>query len=862
MARLNKGLIYTNDNCIGCNRCISGCPVMGANISSAREGKNYIMVDGSKCIHCGHCISMCKHQAREYIDDTDLFFKELRSGERISLAVAPSFYMNFKDQAKGILGYLKSLGVEHIYNVSFGADIATWAYLTSQKQNLIPGAISSSCPAVVNYIEKRKPELLSKLMPVKSPLMCLATYLREYVHYDGKLAFISPCIAKKDEMEHSGNQGAVQYNVTYEHLKKVCGNIPFEQYHSESDLDDFGLGNIFPVSGGLKKNIENFIEDEQIIWEMNGVSGVYPCMNQYEKLGDDKIEELYLYDILNCQNGCTNGPGIGEQKEEFVCSMENEFRLKEGMKKVQQKGTPFDKNLSCAQRFQKLQEIFTNLKLQDFLISYENRFHEEKTVTSAKMEAIYRSLHKIKQADRLINCQSCGYKSCEQMAQAIALGYNVITNCVHYAKDENMRMLMTERLTGIPSLFAFEKFLNDVIQAGKAKDYAIVYFNIKNFTLINEQFGTNGGDDALKEYAINAIDCINADEMIARMGGNNFIVAVRRAEYNSRIKALNSIALHLNKENHRDTYPVSIRGGIYFLCGDENASVAINRSAIAFSIARKTENIDFAYFDEKIKTQMFDEMMLGRSLPKALENDEFVVYYQPKVSIQGRKLMGAEALVRWKTKDGMIPPNRFIPLCEKNGFVKKIDFFVLNRVCSDLRRWIDMGMTPVRISSNFSTLHFTEPGIAGHILEIVDSWKIPHDLIEVEFTETAYLDGQSNLEMAILQLKDYGFHSSMDDFGSGYSSLNLLQNLNFDVLKLDKSLLGDNINSEKTQRVIANVIHMAKELHMEIIAEGVETSEEYDFLRNLKCDLIQGYIFDRPLPETEFLERLNHREYK
>lgn len=861
MARLNNGLIYTNDNCIGCNRCISGCAVLGANISIISNGKNRIMVDGSKCIHCGHCIKMCKHDAREYIDDTESFFKDLKSGKKISLAVAPSFYMNYKETAQQILGYLKSIGVENIYNVSFGADIATYVYIEAQKRNRIPGAISTSCTAVINFIEKQKPELIEKLVPVKSPIMCLATYVKDYLHYDGTLAFLSPCIAKKDEIEHFGEESLVQYNVTYDHFMEYVKDVNLNDYKVTPDIQDFGFGNIFPIAGGLKSNIENYIGDEETILEMSGVENIYPCFRDFFTNDNEERDHVYLFDALNCTNGCTNGPATDFTCSEYERSLSNEISKKNAIRSVQKPGSPFDRRIRCEERYAKICDVFKEIKIDDFLTTFQDRKVEEKPIEGYTLEEIYRSMHKIKHSDRIINCHSCGYESCEMMAIAVAREYNVISNCVHYSKDENMRMLMTETMTGLPSDFALNQFIDNLITKGVSGNYAIVYFNIKNFTLINEQYGTAGGDEAIKEYARCAMGCIHPNEIVARMGGNNFVLVSPKSDYTTRVHELNSVLLHLNPENHLETYAISIRGGIYLLNGDESASLAINRSAIAFAIARKSENMDFAYFDEKTKAQLFEEMLLSRSMPKALENNEFVVYYQPKVSIEERKLMGAEALVRWKKDDEMVPPMKFIPICEKNGFVRKIDLFVLDCVCRDLRKWIDMGIKPVRISSNFSKQHFTEPGIAGKILEIVDSWKIPHELIEVEFTETAYVDGQSNLQTAIKQLKDFGFFSSMDDFGSGYSSLNLLQNLSFDVLKLDKSLLGDNINNEKTQRVIANVIRMAKELDMEIIAEGVETSEEYNFLRNLKCDLIQGYIFDRPLPEEEFLKRLQSKVY-
>jgi EAL domain-containing protein (putative c-di-GMP-specific phosphodiesterase class I) len=284
--------------------------------------------------------------------------------------------------------------------------------------------------------------------------------------------------------------------------------------------------------------------------------------------------------------------------------------------------------------------------------------------------------------------------------------------------------------------------------------------------------------------------------------------------------------------------------------------------AIAFGYAKRVESKDFVYFDENIRKELYQEMLIRKMLPKALENDEFLVFYQPKVSLDTYKLSGAEALVRWKQNGRIIPPVQFIPICEKNGFVKQIDFYVLDQICKKIRAWLDEGLEIVKISSNFSKHHFEEKNIADKICGIVDKWNVPHEYIEVEFTETAYIDRQDILSETIEKLKSYGFSSSMDDFGSGYSSLSLLQALNFDVLKLDKSLLGRGVNDIRTNKIIANVIAMTKDLNMEIIAEGVETRQELEMLHRLNCNVVQGYIFDKPLTEEEFYKRLLNKEYR
>ena len=250
-----------------------------------------------------------------------------------------------------------------------------------------------------------------------------------------------------------------------------------------------------------------------------------------------------------------------------------------------------------------------------------------------------------------------------------------------------------------------------------------------------------------------------------------------------------------------------------------------------------------------------------RRLLSALQNKEFIVYFQPKVSIDDLNIAGAEALIRWNYNGEIKPPVFFIPFCERTGLVVDVDFYVLEETCRKMREWMDKGLQMVRVSVNFSKFHFNESGVAERIYNTLKKYEIPPEYIEVEFTETAYLDKEEILETTIDKLKNYGIKSSIDDFGSGYSSLNMLQNMDFEVVKLDKSLLGKGVKNAKARKVISSIIHMAKELDMEVLAEGVETTEELGLLQELKCDVVQGFLFDQPLPMDEFEKRLRYRKY-
>ena len=858
MKKLNLGRIFTNDNCIACNRCISKCPITGANYFVNRNGKARIEVDGNKCIQCGYCMDACIHGAREYKDDIDLFMDELSAGGKFSVILAPSFFINYIELAEHVIGYLKHLGVEKVYNAGFGADISVWSSLNYLDTHQDGAVISANCPAIVNYIEKELPELIPNLIPVQTPVFCTAIYAKKYLGDSNSMVLISPCIAKSEEI-CSQSEADIKYNVTFRHLFEKLEGIDISNYDGEVDLDDVGLGNIFPFPGGLKEYIEYFAGYEKLIWKLDEGGTVY---KKFPYFKDEKlVRKLYAVDALSCNRGCIYGPGTD-------CSTVNKDAFFGNITAIRSKhynerGNFCDEQLSIKERREMMNQFFSNLNPEDFARTFQDRYEQQYPVPEETIEDIFTQMNKNTFDERNINCQSCGYETCSDMVRAVALGYNDMNNCIHYSKERNIRLLSTDTITGIPNENAYIMFLQKLVDYGRASEYVVANLNIKNFTLVNERFGSEKGDEVIRFFSKKLNELADKDEIVSRVGGNNYFAAFKKEGFAEKLEKCNSITVQIENLDEIIEYPIQIRAGIYYIQEQDTVVSEINNKvAIAFGYAKRVESKDFVYFDENIRKELYQEMLIRKMLPKALENNEFVVFYQPKVSLETYKLSGAEALVRWKQNGEIVPPIKFIPICEKNGFVKQIDFYVLEQICRKIRTWLDEGLEIVKISSNFSKHHFEEKNIADKICGIVDKWNVPHEYIEVEFTETAYIDRQDILSDTIEKLKSYGFSSSMDDFGSGYSSLSLLQALNFDVLKLDKSLLGRGVNDLRTNKIIANIIAMTKDLNMEIIAEGVETRQELEMLHRLNCNVVQGYIFDKPLPEEEFYKRLLNKEYR
>lgn len=448
MRILNEGLIYTTADCIGCNKCISGCPVPGANVAVYENGKNRINVDGSKCIHCGHCLETCGHNARLFRDDTDIFFNDLADGKPISIILAPSFLINYPEEYPHILGYLKQKGIEHIYSASFGADITTWAYLNYIKENSFIGGISQPCPAVVNYVEKYIPELIPKLMPIQSPLLCSAVYINKYLHDTNKLAFISPCIAKKDEIRDANTNQYISYNITFRHLIDRLKSVDLSKY-SASDEVEYGLGSIYPMPGGLKENVEHFLGKENLIRQIEGELHVYDYLKKYLSRINEKKKLPLLVDALNCSQGCNYGTATESkinQDDDLLFALQEQRA-----KNPHDKNDPFDTNIVPTERLKRLNKKFKDLKLADFVRHYNNNAAiNEGDFTKNDLDAIFIQMNKKTELDRSINCSSCGYKSCNDMASSILQGYNSKENCVHYIKDtlqiekEEMELLVEQ----------------------------------------------------------------------------------------------------------------------------------------------------------------------------------------------------------------------------------------------------------------------------------------------------------------------------------------------------------------------------------------------------------------------------------
>ncbi len=414
------------DKCIGCNACVRACPVGDANIARMNdEGQLKIRIDDDKCIKCGACIRACSHGARSYVDDTEQFLADLNSGQNIALIAAPSIKIAFDGNWRHALQWLSNHGIKKIYDVGFGADICTWAHLRYMEKN--PGAklISQPCAAVVNYVQRHKPELFSNLSPIHSPMLCLAVYMKKVLGFKGKIAAISPCIAKIEEFRETG---LIDYNVTMEHLRKYFEEnkvlLPEIKVYSEFEFDGSqGLeGAIYPKPGGLMSNILTHAPEMNVITS-EGPDSLYQDMETYSTLKES--EKPDLFDVLNCEDGCNGGPATGVHYQRFA--MNNIMHNVEQHAKKVRKANTTKKGID-----QQFAEFDRTLNLNDYIRTYKRYNIKKSTVSEREIEEVYETLDKHTEDEKNFNCHSCGFNSCREMAVAIARGLNTPENCHEY----------------------------------------------------------------------------------------------------------------------------------------------------------------------------------------------------------------------------------------------------------------------------------------------------------------------------------------------------------------------------------------------------------------------------------------------
>lgn len=414
-------------------------------------------------------------------------------------------------------------------------------------------------------------------------------------------------------------------------------------------------------------------------------------------------------------------------------------------------------------------------------------------------------------------------------------------------------------LTGLMSFRLFTQKLDEKLAAlDPNMPVCVIYTDIHHFKYINETYGYKKGDALLKLAAQVMASGAPTDTLVSRVYADHFVSASTISadlipNFDAFIDEQNKMLGEVMMEICPDVRIRVVTGICYVNSADITGATAIANANLARKTA-KTENIRTpVVFSESMMEEIKFQEYLNNELPKAIENHDLKVYYQPKINCTDESLYGAEALVRWQRPDGsFIYPDRFIPVFDKNGYIIDVDFFVYREVFRYIRSRIDAGLPVFPISMNVSRIHFRSDKIVPYIDSLLEEYKIPPELIEFELTENIYMKNLNKADAFIKACRVRGIQVSMDDFGSGYSSLNLISTLYIDTLKIDKIFLKNDTLSENDKTVIESMIAMAKRLGMKVICEGVETEGQTIFLKHIQCDQIQGYYYAKPMDEESY----------
>lgn len=434
----------------------------------------------------------------------------------------------------------------------------------------------------------------------------------------------------------------------------------------------------------------------------------------------------------------------------------------------------------------------------------------------------------------------------------------LVTNLIrtHRSNRQMRNLVLRDNITGNRNWFWFAMKSKEILKKRKAGvNYAVVsliFVRYRNYVLCHS---VDQGEQTLRLVWQNICAFLDKNEICSHGTINNFQILMKansedeaRERLRRIIKSLEAIGID---------HDFNFQAGVFMIPSNvrKNADIDLlyNNASAARMTLESTEESGIAFFDNKLVEDEKWIDLVTEHQKEAIEKEEFKVYYQPKYDPRTNEQLGAEALIRWVSDEmGFVPPGKFIPIFENSGFITEIDHYMLSHVARDQKKWLDEGRKCVPVSVNVSRAHFAEINLADQIRSIVDEAGAPHELIEIELTESAFFDDKKLMLYTINKLKKYGFLVSMDDFGSGYSSLNSLKDMPLNILKLDAGFFRGENDNERAEIVVSEILHLAKKLNMTTVAEGVDEQHQVDFLAAEGCNMIQGYYYSKPMPKEEY----------
>jgi diguanylate cyclase (GGDEF)-like protein len=433
---------------------------------------------------------------------------------------------------------------------------------------------------------------------------------------------------------------------------------------------------------------------------------------------------------------------------------------------------------------------------------------------------------------------------------------------IRYIQGEQKKvyeLAYVDDLTRAPNENAFKEKATELLMENPDVPYILTCFDIMNFRYINEGYGHLKADMLLRDIAVVLRESYTYQETFGRLSADRFVgLCVDDGRGEDRKKFIDE-RLERASEETGMKYPIKFKVGVYYIRDKkEPISDMIDKANLARkSVTTRNRGLQAEYREQLMEETRKQERVESR-MHEALENGEFHPYLQPKWNMATDQIAGAEALIRWIDEKGnIIPPDEFIPVFERNGFIEHIDFYMLDEVCKYIRQMIDEGREVYPVSINQSRYLLYDPNYIMKVQEIMLKYRVPKGLIELEITETVFFNEKERMLDVMRNLKEFNMNLSIDDFGSGYSSLNLLRDIPFDVLKIDRGFLDESVQSDSGKWILRKIVEMAEGLHLKVICEGVETHEQVEMLLDIGCIYAQGYLYSRPIPIEEFMEKYN-----
>ena len=500
------------------------------------------------------------------------------------------------------------------------------------------------------------------------------------------------------------------------------------------------------------------------------------------------------------------------------------------------------------------QEIYGNKKTEEFI----KRFTDEMKGAVNCRDILGKDISKpeemaVIRQDGLIlkKCPTAINTSIDILEDMLAEHFKYMTETSINPEDIPENDEIQVMLKGMNRVRRFRRNVNNLLHSSN-KNIAFIQFDIRKFKIVNDLYGERFGDEILDFLKRQLKEICNDEQFFVNLRSDVFMVVT---EYDTQKELTDFIHSYEEKTQSYKNVKIQKTYGVYMVEDIKMEQRQMeDRAAMARKAAKNNVVTNILFYKEQIKDNLYNRKFIEENMQAAITERQFMMYLQPKYSIEKNSIIGAEALVRWRhPKKGMIYPDQFIPIVEENGFIKKVDYYIWEEACCFIKKCEEEGLGNIPISVNVSRVHLQDDECVHVLADIIKNKGIDKTLLELEITETV---GEQQVSMKAQQLKGEGYTLLMDDFGSGYSSLNILLETPFDVIKLDKKFMENMMISGKGRLILEQIVHMADKLGLGILAEGVETKEQVELLQSIGCDQVQGYYYAKPMPKEEFFELL------